>query len=136
MTCDRYLEQAKINEQAARSIQQSYPDWAVTMCFYAALHLIEHYACIKGFDIEQYKEQDQESRHTTRRKYVDDLAVQLRSRNLRIAYTYLEQESRKARYLKDITTNAKLYYTKHKDKVTESFENLRKIKQLLGTDLS
>ncbi|MBH8566551.1 hypothetical protein I8748_31110 [Nostoc sp. CENA67] len=124
MTCDRYLEQAKSNEQAARSIENSYPDWAVTMCFYAALHWVEHYACIKGFDIGQYKEDDKESRHTCRRKYVDDLAHQLGNSNLRKAYTYLERESRKARYLQDLTSDAKMHYTKDKFTLRESFQKL------------
>ena len=34
MTCERYLLQAKSNENAARDIETVYPDWTVTMCFY------------------------------------------------------------------------------------------------------
>ena len=132
MTCDIYLQQANNNEQAARSIENSYPDWAVTMCFYAALHWVEHFACVKGCNIHQeYKKEDHESRHTTRRRYVDDLAEKLGNLNLRKAYTYLEQESRTARYLQTITTNSKIHYTKNKLTVRESFQRLQQIKQLL-----
>lgn len=131
MTCDHYLEQAKSNEQAARSVQKSYPDWAVTMCFYAALHWVEYYACVKGSDIE--KEYDGRSPHESRRKYIDDLARKLGNRNLRNVYENLEKESRKARYLEDITTNAKIYYTENKLKVTSSFQNLQQIKQILDS---
>ncbi|WP_373530367.1 hypothetical protein [Nostoc sp.] len=131
MTCDYYLEQAKSNEQAARSLEQTYPDWAITICFYAALHWVEYYACITECNIEL--KYPWPSRHNSRKDYVRDLANQLGNRSLRNAYIELEGESRKARYLQDITTNAKLYYTKNKFRVTQSFQNLQKIKQVLGS---
>ncbi|BAZ81403.1 hypothetical protein PN497_10975 [Sphaerospermopsis kisseleviana CS-549] len=134
MTCDIYLEQAKSNEKAARSIEADYPDWAVTMCFYAALHWVEYYACVSGFDIHaEYKADDKESLHTSRRKYVDDISQELGNPNLRKAYAYLEQESRKARYLQNLSTNAKVYYTKNRFTVTDSFQKLQQIKQLLSS---
>ncbi|MEH2235834.1 hypothetical protein [Nostoc sp.] len=134
MTCDRYLEQAKSNEKAARSIESNYPDWAIIMCFYAALHWVEHYGCVKGCDIHQeYQEEDNESRHTTRRRYVDDLTKRLGNSNLRVAYLYLERESRKARYLQGLPTNAKMYYSENKFAVRESFQKLQQLKQLLGS---
>ncbi|MBD2775420.1 hypothetical protein [Iningainema tapete] len=133
MTCDYYLEQAKSNEQAARSVEKSYPDWAVTMCFYAALHLVEHYACVEGSNIEQ--EYPGHSPHDSRRQYVYDLADKLRNSHLRKVYKDLEKESRKARYLEGITTSAKVYYTKNKLKVTNSFQNLQQIKQILDDNL-
>ncbi len=129
MTCDHYLEQAKSNEQAARSVVNSYPDWAVTICFYAALHWVEYYACINGSDIEQ--EFEGRSPHESRRDYVKNLSRQLGNRNLIKVYENLEKESRKARYLEDISTNAKAYYTKNKSKVTISLQNLQAIKQIL-----
>ncbi len=131
MTCDYYLEQARSNEQAARSLEKTYPDWAITICFYAALHWVEHYACMTGCNIEQ--EYPYPSRHDSRKDYVRELANQLGNKSLRNAYIELERESRKARYLQDITTSAKLYYTQNKLRVTQSFQNLQKIKQVLGS---
>lgn len=133
MSCDPYIEQAKSNEQAARSIATDYPDWAVTICFYAALHWIEYYACVKGDDIG--KQHPARSPHESRWNYVFKLGKQLGNRNLVKTYENLENESRKARYLQDINTNAKEYYTKGKHKVTQSFQNLQQIKQLLEEEL-
>jgi hypothetical protein len=130
MTDNPYLDQAKSNEKAARSLEKTYPDWAVTICFYAALHWLEYYACVTGCDIEQ--EYPGNSPHESRRDYVIELASKLRNKNLRNAYIKLEEESRKARYLQNLTTDAKTYYTKNKLKVTDSFQNLQQIKQLLS----
>ncbi|MDF5733249.1 MAG: hypothetical protein PUP92_36015 [Rhizonema sp. PD38] len=133
MTSNHYLEQAQSNQQAAHSVEKSYPDWAVTMCFYAALHWVEHYACVEGSNIEQ--EYPGRSPHESRRDYVDELARRLRNRNLRNAYEDLEKESRKARYLPGLNTDAKVYYTENKLKVTNSFQNLQKIRQILNDNL-
>lgn len=138
MSCDPYLEQAKNNEQAARSIERDYPDWAVTMCFYAALHWVEYYACVNGHNIR--KEHPASSPHESRWNYVFKLAKQLGNRNLLKVYENLENESKKSRYLKDIITNAKAlnakaYYTKEKLRVTQSFQNLQQIRQLLEDEL-
>lgn len=131
MTCDYHLEQAKSNEQAARSLREIYPDWAVTICFYAALHWVEYYACIKGINIQEAHPWP--SPHESRKDYVRELATELGSNSLRNAYLELELESRKARYLQDIPSNANLYYTRNRHRVTDSFQNLQKIRQLLGT---
>ncbi len=131
MTCDHYLEQAKSNEQAARSLEKNHPDWAVTICFYAALHWVEYYACVRGSDIEQ--EYPGRSPHESRRDFVDDLARKLGNRNLRNVYEDLEIQSRKARYLQGLTTDARTYYTKNKSRVTDCFQNLQKIKQILDS---
>ncbi|MEI6442912.1 MAG: hypothetical protein WCO29_07245 [Nostocales cyanobacterium ELA583] len=131
MTCEHYLEQAKTNEQAARDLEKTYPDWAVTICFYAALHWVEYYACKKGCDINQ--EYPGPSPHSSRKDYIRELAFELGNRSLRNAYIELESESRKARYLQDINTSAKLYYTNNKLKVNQSFQNLQKIRLLLGS---
>ncbi|WP_353930224.1 hypothetical protein WJM97_18285 [Okeanomitos corallinicola TIOX110] len=130
MTCDHYLQQAKSNEQAAKSLENTFPDWAVTICFYAALHCVEYYACVRGSDIEQ--EYPGKSPHERRRNYVIGLASQLKNRNLRKVYQDLEDESRKARYLQNLTTNAKVYYTQDKFKVRESFQRVQQIREILG----
>lgn len=139
MTCKHHLEQAKNNEQAARSIRDSYPDWAVTMCFYAALHLVEYYACVNGIDIaSQYPLS--KSVHDSRRNYVIDFSYELRNKNLRKVYEDLEEESKVARYMKNIYINTekyyntKKYYTERKEKVTQSFQNLQQVKQILNID--
>lgn len=81
MTCERYFKQAQSNEQAARSFESAYPDWAVTICFYAALHWIEYYACQKGDDISiQFPSK---SPHDSRRGYVYNLAKELNNKSLK-----------------------------------------------------
>jgi hypothetical protein len=122
-------EQAQRNEEAAKSVETSFPDWAVTMCFYAALHWVESYAKKKGDDIERY---DGSTRHQRRRKYIADLAYSLGNRRLRIAYEDLETESRRARYLEGLDTSAIAYYKSHTPKVRDSFQKLQSIKQLLS----
>jgi hypothetical protein len=129
MTCDHYLRQARNNEQAARNIKDDYPDWAITICFYAALHCVEYYACSKKCDIKS--EYPAPSPHESRRDYIFDLGEQLGNRNLRKVYQDLEDESQRARYLKNISTDTKSYYTNNK-KVNQSFQNLQQIKQILG----
>ncbi|MBW4634691.1 MAG: HEPN domain-containing protein [Iphinoe sp. HA4291-MV1] len=135
MTCERHLEQAESNERAAHSVEHDYPDWAVTMCFYAALHWVEYYAGVRGYDIRS--EYPHPSPHSSRGKYVKDLADRLRKPNLRTAYQYLERESRKARYLENpkdqtpLPDNANIYYTTNILEVTQSFNNLEKIKRIL-----
>ena len=124
-----HQEQAEANEKAANQIKQTIPDWAVTICFYAALHYVERYAKRKGDDIEN--DYQGQSLHVSRRKYVNDIAFKLRNRSLRIAYENLERASRKARYLEKLPTNARSYYTERTPEVTKSFQNLRTVKQLL-----
>lgn len=48
-----HREQAEYNEEAALSIRDTSPDWAVTMCFYAALHWVEWYAKVRGDELER-----------------------------------------------------------------------------------
>jgi hypothetical protein len=43
-----HYEQAELNEKAALVVKEHQPDWAVTICFYAALHWIEGYALNTG----------------------------------------------------------------------------------------
>jgi hypothetical protein len=130
MTCERYLVQAQSNENAARSIESVYPDWTVTMCFYAALHWVEYYACQKGDDIpSQFPEK---SPHDSRRGYVRQLAKKLDNRRLEKLYNDLEGASRKARYLEGVKYSSAIDYFKgHESEVGKSFDKLQQIKDIL-----
>jgi hypothetical protein len=131
MTCEPYLEQAESNERAARNIEDTYPDWAVTMCFYAALHRVEYYACKKRVDISS--KFPEKSPHDSRRGYVRQLAKQLNNRTLEKLYNDLENASQKARYLEGIRyQNAIDYFKAHKSEVSTYFDKLQQIKDILG----
>jgi len=131
MTCERYLVQAQSNENAARSIESVYPDWTVTMCFYAALHLVEYYASQKGDDIpSQFPEK---SPHDSRRGYVRQLAKKLENRRLEKLYNDLEGASRKARYLEGLQyVSAIDYFQGHESEVGKSFQKLQEIKDIFN----
>ncbi|MBE9055734.1 HEPN domain-containing protein [Sphaerospermopsis sp. LEGE 08334] len=131
MTCERYLVQAQSNENAARSIESVYPDWSITMCFYAALHWVEYYACHKGDDISnQFPEK---SPHDSRRGYVRQLAKKLNNRSLEKLYNDLESASRKSRYLEGVKyTSAIDYFQGHESEVGKCFEKLQQIKDILN----
>jgi len=96
-----YFQQAEHNESTANIIKLNHPDWAITMCFYAALHWVEGYGIIQGVNIEvKYQEiLGQSSLHEYRRRYVQDIAYELGNKKLREAYEDLQKESLKARYL-------------------------------------
>jgi len=40
-TLQQHVTQARRNEELSRSIESSYPDWAVMTLFYAALHYVK-----------------------------------------------------------------------------------------------
>ena len=63
-----YQRQAECNEKTALAAQSGFPDWAVIMCFYAALHWVNHYALCNG-DTKELDEGD-DSPHHIQRKYV------------------------------------------------------------------
>ncbi len=130
MTCERYLVQAQSNENAARSTESAYPDWTVTMCFYAALHWVEYYASRKGDDIQsQFPEK---SPHDSRRGYVRKLAKKLDNRSLEKLYNDLESASQKARYLEGVKYQSAIdYFKKHQSEVNASFDKLQQIKDIL-----
>jgi hypothetical protein len=50
-----YRRQAESNEQTAIAAKKGFPDWAVIMCFYAALHWVNDYAFHQG-EIEELEE--------------------------------------------------------------------------------
>ncbi|HBL10114.1 MAG TPA: hypothetical protein DD379_01520 [Cyanobacteria bacterium UBA11162] len=123
-----HLEQAEHNERAASSVKLDYPDWAVTMYFYSALHWVEWYARLNGCDIAREYDSGR-SKHDSRQQYVNQLAKELGHPSLRKAYQNLEIDSRKARYLSSINITAQTYYTQ--PKVTNCYKNLQTVKQLL-----
>jgi hypothetical protein len=123
-----HYEQAVLNEQAALAVKENQPDWAVTICFYAALHWIEGYAINEGVDINQQYKRRGGSPHNWRKNYVKDIAYNLRKDTFRRAYERLDDESRKARYLKDINSNSRLYYSCIG--VDDLFKDLETIKKL------
>jgi hypothetical protein len=127
-----HREQAEYNEEAAVSIRDTAPDWAVTMCFYAALHWVQWYAKDRGEDLEQ-KYPNRPSPHDRLLDYVRDLAGIRRDRDLEKAYKNLKNASQIARYLTDIRTNSRLYYTRHKPTdLDNSFNNLQIVKRQLN----
>lgn len=132
MPTEHHREQAQSNEAAAQSVRTSYPDWAITMCFYSALHWVEQYASMQGCDIEKEYKEKGKSRHDRRRQYVIKIASNLSNKNLRLAYLALEEESKNARYLKNLNKSAIAYYTQDKNKVTNAFQKLQIVRQLLS----
>jgi hypothetical protein len=130
MTCERYLEQSKSNEEAARSIENDYPDWAVTMCFYTALHLVEYYACKKGDNISSQFQN--KSPHDSRRDYIRQLATKLNNKNVEKLYNSLEEVSRISRYLEGIKYSSAVdYFKAHKSDVNKTFDKLQQFKDIL-----
>jgi hypothetical protein len=127
-----HRQQAEYNEEAALSIRDTSPDWAVTMCFYAALHWLEWYAKVQGDDLErQY--QNCPSPHDRLLAYVFDIARERQDRELNKAYQYLKNASQTARYLTDIRTNSRMHYSRHNPRgVDKSFDNLEIVKQRLN----
>lgn len=126
-----HRQQAEYNEEAALSIKDTSPDWAVTMCFYAALHWVEWYAKVQGDDLErQYPKCNPHERLLA---YVFDIARNLQYKDLNKAYQYLKNSSQTARYLTDIRTNSRIHYSRHNPRgVDKSFDNLEIVKQRLN----
>ncbi|NET57197.1 MAG: hypothetical protein F6K47_13845 [Symploca sp. SIO2E6] len=96
-----YRRQARANEGTAKAARLGFPDWAVIMCFYAALHWINDYALRQGKKIYDSDVSDS-SQHSARRKYVKKLARDNKWGDLQDAYQTLYQASMTARYLEDL----------------------------------
>ena len=130
-----HREQAEYNEEAALSIRDTSPDWAVTMCFYAALHWVRWYAEVKEENIEiMYRNSERHSPHDRLLNYVRDIGNTRGDRKLVNAYKNLRTECDTARYLKGgIITNSRDYYTMYKKDVDKSFENLKTVKDQLNS---
>lgn len=124
---EAHREQAEFNEQAANDVELKYPEWAVTMYFYAALHWVEWYAKNKGDELPPGS-----SPHDRRRNYIYNLANKLKNKDLRKAYDQLQRDSQTARYLENIKTNSRIHFDSHdRSKVSKSLSNLQIVKQLL-----
>lgn len=128
---DEHKKQAAYNCEAAQRVEQNIPDWAITMCFYAALHYVETYAIKTNVDIKNDYSRKQ-SLHEKRRDYIKDLAYTIRNRNLKKAYLSLEKESKNSRYINELRFNSREYYQCHRQKVTMALQNLQIIRQLLS----
>ncbi len=68
-----YRQQAEFNEQTANAARFGFPDWAVIMCFYAALHWVNDHAFQAG-RIQDFSDDEETSPHKLRRKYVKEIA--------------------------------------------------------------
>lgn len=126
-----YRRQAELNEQTARAAQLGFPDWAVIMCFYAALHWVNDYAFRQG-DIGEF-ESDDDSPHGLRRKYVKRIARSKGWRDLEEAYELLYRASMTARYLRDLedlNITAREHYATHD--IQFCFDYLEVIKKRLS----
>lgn len=133
---ESHREQAESNEKAANSIKNTFPDWAVTMCFYAAIHWVERYAKINNVDLTKYEisspdtsKDKKVSLHTRRFHYVKDIAYDSGNPDLRKAYETLEKASKTARSLEAIQTNSWLHYSNNSTYVAFSFRHLEIVKK-------
>jgi hypothetical protein len=125
-----YRRQARSNEETAKAARSGFPDWAVIMCFYAALHWINDYALRHG-EIDSFDVSDS-SPHSARRKYVKKLARAKRWEDLQDAYEILFRASMTARYLQDLeelNCSAREHYKKYG--VDFCFDCLKTIKNRL-----
>ena len=130
MDATAYKEQAKSNEAAALALKEHYPDWAVTMCFYAALHWVNYHAAKTG-TITFARARDS-TLHNQRRDYVKDFSAETRNRNLQKAYEFLEKESKKSRYGEDLDEHPVSYYRWHRGYIKEAFKNLELVRHCLS----
>jgi hypothetical protein len=110
-----YLKQATYNEDAAlKAAQSGCSDWAVTMCFYAALHYVKAYEAFNGDNIyEDYKTEP--NQHERILSYVYDLDNTADS-SVYAAYETLLEASKQARYLRGIETSARKHFWNRSDK--------------------
>jgi len=126
-----YQRQAECNEKTALAAQSGFPDWAVIMCFYAALHWVNHYALCNG-DMKELDEGD-DSPHHIRRKYVKKISRENKWRDLEECYELLFRASMTARYLRgleDLDRTAREHYAT--SGVQPYFDYLDKIKKRLS----
>ncbi|MEH1968075.1 hypothetical protein [Nostoc sp.] len=107
-----HKRQSELNEEAAKNAAQSgLYDWAVTICFYSALHYIEAYAKHQGVNIGREYSQCK-TQHERRFYYVQDIDYDLGLNDSLInAYDKLYQGSKIARYLEGIQSmTARKYF--------------------------
>jgi hypothetical protein len=150
--CSIYQQQAEWNEATAQAAKKGFPDWAVIMCFYAALHWVNYHACLSG-KIEELKVNESVSgrtltQHDLKKRYVQKIAREdkqaveakykspknnqfkegrQRAKELEDAYKLLYSASMRARYLDGLSITAKEHYS-GKD-IDEYFHYLIVIKE-------
>ncbi|OYE02805.1 hypothetical protein [Nostoc sp. 'Peltigera membranacea cyanobiont' 232] len=127
-----HKKQSELNEEAAKATAQSgLYDWAVTMCFYSALHYVEAYAKHNGVNIGQEYIQFK-TQHERRWFFVQDIDYDLGFNDSLINnYDKLYQGSILARYLKEYQTiTAREYF---KSIYIDYLDALETIKNKLGS---
>ncbi|MEP0755724.1 hypothetical protein NDA03_26435 [Trichocoleus sp. Lan] len=103
-----YRRQAEKNENTAKAAQSGFFDWAVIMCFYAALHWVNDYAFRNNemgkLEPSFYVDENgkKPSEHGARLRYVKRVARRTGYMELETAYKNLFAESMKARYLQGL----------------------------------
>ncbi|HLP90472.1 MAG TPA: hypothetical protein VK184_18035 [Nostocaceae cyanobacterium] len=130
-----YQQQAELNEEIAAAAQLGFPEWAIIMYFYAALHWINDYAYRNG-EMEELKKNADESQHKTRREYIKKVAKRKKRRELEECYKTLFSDSIIARYLEDeqggcINSTARQYYSKCN--IKDYIDCLETIKKILAS---
>ncbi len=126
-----HTEQAELNEKAAANAAQSGDnDWAVTICFYSAIHYVKAYASYNQEDIYQlyFNPNKPNTEHQRILDYVSDTSYDNKNdRGLSFsAYETLFNASMKSRYLKDIRTTARQCF---KGSIKQYFEELATVKK-------
>ncbi|MEH2410510.1 hypothetical protein [Nostoc sp.] len=124
-----HFKQAELNEEAAKIAAQSECyDWAVIMCFYAALHYVEAHAIFHNKDI--YSDYSYVyTQHNKRIAYVQDVSYEKSGDVLGAApFEKLYLASMKARYLENIKCYSKKYF---KLSFNKYFEELSTVKELV-----
>ncbi|MFM7368667.1 MAG: hypothetical protein ACKO2Z_12925, partial [Sphaerospermopsis kisseleviana] len=120
-----YLLQAKANEESAKIAQKDFPEWAIIMYFYAALHLINDYAYERN-------QLDELEGHSSRRNYVKTIARDTGFKDLIARYDELFGESLLARYLEkeeyngeftELGCTAREHYSKYTVKDFEKIDD-------------
>jgi hypothetical protein len=115
---DQHIKQAKHNEEFVvfcNPTASPYPDWIVTIIFYAAIHYIEAALAIKNKHSD-----DHASRENLIVHHIDNYNL------LYIAHRNLKDRSRKARYNCISVAPAQ---------IADAFVNLAKVKDILGPSL-
>jgi hypothetical protein len=133
-----YCRQAESNEQTAIAAKKGFPDWAVIMCFYAALHWVNDYAFHQG-EIEELEgtgdKDTSQNLHKLRRLYVKKIARINNWRDLEEAYELLFRASMTARYLRGLESlnrTAREHYSNNESFVQNCFDDLAIVKSRLS----
>lgn len=123
-----HLQQAEHNSEAAHGSRAEYPDWAVTMCFYAAIHYVEAYKVVDQSRLRIVSKAS-ESPHKVRKRFVSNLSARFHDEDLIAAYEFLEEQSHRARYLTGLSQEARQHFVARG--CDDVFEDLEIIKEIL-----